>query len=280
MAAVRLAGIQIFRIVARNPQLRLELNEIEIYFQSRFMKPFAVVLVLTLPAVLSSTASADRRLFTYTYEYKTVPQGHTALELWHTQARDTWDSSHVQTMEHVLEVEHGLTDHWDAAMYWVFEQTSSDVMGVASTPFAFHELKLETRYRFADRGEWPVDVLAYGEVVKVFGEQVWEVEGKAILARDFDKFTAALNIIGALEFEPEAEPEFGYAAGLSYEVHPKFSVGAETYAKITEYEQSFAGGPALAVAPAANLWLTFTLGFGFNDEAPALAGRFILGVEL
>ena len=243
------------------------------------MKRFAVVCALS-PLMFASTASADRRLFTYTYEYKTVPQGHTAIELWHTEDRATWDPDTVQGLESILEIEHGLTDRWDAAIYTVFEQTASNNPAVESTPFSFHEIKLETRYRFADRGEWPVDVLAYGEVVKVFGEQIWEIEGKAILARDFDKFTAALNIIGALEFEPEAEPEFGYAAGLSYEVHPKFSVGAETYAKITEYEQSFAGGPALAVAPAANLWLTFTLGFGFNDEAPALAGRFILGVEL
>jgi hypothetical protein len=233
-----------------------------------------------LVTALASPVAADRRLFTYTYQYSTVPQGRTAIELWHTEARDTWEPDTLQSMEHILEIEHGLTDHWDAALYFVFDQTASNMPMVASTPFSFHELKLETRYRFADRGEWPVDVLAYGEVVKVFGEGVYEVEGKAIVARDFDNFTAAINIIGALEFEPEAEPEFGYAAGVSYELHPKLSVGAETYAKITEYEKSFAGGPAIAVAPSSNLWATFTLGFGFNDEAPALAGRLILGIEL
>jgi hypothetical protein len=243
------------------------------------MKRFALAFVLFVP-VLSSTASADRRLFTYTYEYKTVPQGRTAIELWHTEDRDTWDPDTLQSMEHILEIEHGLTDHWDAALYWVFDQTASNMPMVESTPFSFSELKLETRYRFADRGEWPVDVLAYGEVVKGFGNGVYEIEGKAILARDFDNVTAAINIIGALEFEPEPEPEFGYAAGVAYELHPKLSVGAETYAKITEYEKSFAGGPAIAVAPSSNLWATFTLGFGFNDEAPALAGRLILGVEL
>lgn len=246
------------------------------------MSRFAVALSLS-PVVmlaLSSTASADRRLFTHTYEYKTVPQGHTALEFWHTEARDSWDPDTLQFMESILEIEHGLTDRWDAAIYWVFAQTASNMAGVPSEPFRFEELKLETRYRLADRGEWPVDVLLYGEGVKQFGNGVYELEGKVILARDFDNITAALNVIGALEFEPEAEPEFGYAAGVSYELHPKFSVGAETYATITEYETSFAGGPALAVAPSSNLWLTFTLGFGFNDEAPALEGRFILGVEL
>jgi hypothetical protein len=241
------------------------------------MMRFAVALSLL---VLSSTASADRRLFTYTYEYKTVPQGHTAIELWHTEDRTTWDPDTAQSMENILEVEHGLTDHWDMALYSVFSQTASNQPGIPPEPYHFDELKLETRYRFADRGEWPVDVLAYGEVVKVFGEGIYELEGKAIIARDFDNLTAAVNIIGALEFEPEPEPEFGYAAGLSYELHPKFSIGAETYATITEYEQSFAGGPAFAVAPSSSLWATFTLGFGFNDAAPALAGRLIVGIEL
>jgi len=229
---------------------------------------------------LASTATADRRLFTYTYEYKTLPPRSTAIEIWHTEARDTWDPDTLQTLEWILEIEHGLTDRWDAAVYTVFAQTASSMPGVPSEPFTFEELKLETRYRFADRGELPVDLLAYGEVVKQFGTGVYEAEGKAIVARDFDKFTAAVNIIAALEFDPAPELEVGYAAGLSYELHPKFSVGAETYATITEYAKSFAGGPVLAVAPSSNLWLTFTLGFGFNDEAPALAGRFILGLEL
>lgn len=237
--------------------------------------------MLSVPLAFSSTASADRRLFTHTYEYKTVPQGHTAIELWHTEARATWDADTPQSFEHILEIEHGLTDHWDAALYWVFGQTASNIAGVPDEPFRFEELKLETRYRFADRGEWPVDVLAYGEVVKQFATGNYEVEAKAILARDFDNLTAAVNIIGALELEgDEIEPEFGYAAGLSYELHPKLAIGVETYGEITEYEQAFAGGPAIAVAPSSNLWATFTLGFGFNDEAPALEGRLILGIEL
>jgi hypothetical protein len=240
------------------------------------MKRVALALGLSV-LVLASTASADRRAFTYTYEYKTLPQGRTAIQLWHTEDRATWEPDTAQSMEHILQIEHGLTDQWDAAIYFVFGQTASML---APQAFAFEQLKLDMRYRFADRGEWPVDVLAYGEAVRVFGEGIYEVEGKVILARDFDALTAAVNIIGAVEFESEAEPAFGYAAGVSYELHPKFAIGAETYATITDSERSFAGGPAVAVAPSSNLWLTATLGFGFNDAAPALAGRFILGIEL
>jgi hypothetical protein len=244
------------------------------------MKRFAVASCLFVPA-LSSPASADRRLFTSTYEYKTVPQGHTALELWHTESRENFDGD-VQALEHILEIEHGLTDRWDAALYTVFTQLSSEDPAVA-VPFSLHEMKLETRYRFADRGEWPVDVLAYGEFAKEFGESVYEAEAKAILARDFDNFTAAVNLIGAVEFGAdvmETELEGGWAAGLSYEVHPKFNAGLEQYASISEAGFAAAVGPALSIAPSSSLWASFTLGFGLTDDAPKLAGRLILGIEL
>src|SRR5689334_11982522 len=118
------------------------------------MSRFAVALLLSplVMTALASTASADRRLFTHTYEYKTVPQGRRALEFWSTEDRATWDSDTPQALEQILEIEHGLTDRWDAAVYTVFTQIASDDPLVAQ-PYQFHELKLETRYRFADRGE-------------------------------------------------------------------------------------------------------------------------------
>ncbi|HEY5949487.1 MAG TPA: hypothetical protein VIV40_28530, partial [Kofleriaceae bacterium] len=187
---------------------------------------------------MSTTASADRRLFTSTYEYKTVPEGHTALEFWNTQTRPTWspdDPGAGTGLEQILEIEHGLTDHWDAALYSVFTQFASEDPMVASTPYSFHELKLETRYRFADRGELPVDILAYGELAKEFGESVYEIEAKGIFARDFDDLTAAVNVIAEIETGkdvPETELELGWAAGVSYELHPKLSLGLETFGTV------------------------------------------------
>jgi len=218
----------------------------------------------------ASNAHADRRMFTSTYEYKTVPEGHTALELWHTESRDTWDSTTPQSMEQILEVE---------------QVAGGTVDGVVtpSEPYRLAEMKFETRYRFADRGEWPVDVLAYGELAKAFGESVYEVEAKAIVARDFDKVLVAANLITEIALGKDAaetEPEFGWAAGATYEVHPKLNVGVETFGEIEEEEVGASIGPAIAVAPSGNFWFTFTAGFGLTDEAPALQGRLIVGVEL
>jgi hypothetical protein len=230
--------------------------------------------------VLTSTAAADRRLFTYTYEYSTVPQGSTALQLWHTEDRSTWEPDSAHSMENRFEIEHGLSDHWDAGLLSVFGQTASNSPGLAPQPYSFKQIKLETRYRFADRGEWPVDVLAYGELIKWFGEGIYELEGRAVAARNFDSVTAAVNVFGVAVFDPKPRGVFGYAGALSYELHPKFSLGAEAHGERNDGAWSHAAGPAASLAPAANLWVAFTLGLGLNDAAPALAGRFIVAVEL
>jgi hypothetical protein len=233
-------------------------------------------------AAASSPALADRRMFTSTYEYKTVPEGHTALEIWHTEDRATWDGDSPRSLHEILELEHGLTDHWDVALYTVFTQaTASDPM--LAEPFSLHEMKVESRYRFADRGELPVDVLAYGEVAREFGGGVYELEAKAIVSRDFDKLLVAANLIGAVELGSdvaETEGEFGWAVGATYEIHPKLNVGVETFGEIEEEEVGAAVGPAIAVAPSGNFWFTFTAGFGLTDEAPKLSGRLIVGIEL
>lgn len=241
-----------------------------------------LVFIAATVAATSSTAFADRRMFTSTYEYKTVPEGHTALELWHTEDRATWDGDSPRALEEILELEHGLTDHWDAALYTVFTQAAATDPMVAQ-PFALHEMKVESRYRFADRGELPVDIMAYGEVAREFGGGVYELEAKGIFARDFDKVTVAANLIGEVEFGsdvPETELAFGWAAGATYEVHPKLNLGVETYGTIEEGEVAAAVGPAISVAPSGNFWFTFTAGFGLTDEAPKLSGRLIVGIEL
>jgi hypothetical protein len=249
-----------------------------------------LVLVTVTSAAVSTTtardAFADRRMFTSTYEYKTTPEGHTALELWHTESRDTWDSTTPQRMNEVLELEHGLTDHWDAALYTIFDQVAGGTVDGVVTPsqaLTLSHMNVETRYRFADRGELPVDIVAYGEFSKAFGESVYEIEAKGIFARDFDKLTLALNVIAEIELgkdAPETEPEFGWAAGGTYELHPKVNLGVETFGSVEEEKLAASIGPALAIAPSSSFWFTFTAGVGLTDEAPALSGRLIVGVEL
>lgn len=241
-----------------------------------------VRLIIVSALLIPSFASADRKSFTYTYEYATAPEGHTEVELWHTQSRDTWDKASPQRFEERLEIEHGITDHWDAAMYTVFTQVAAPNPATAQG-LGLDSVRLESRYRFAERGQWPVDTVAYLEVAKDFGKGVYEIEGKAILARDFDRVTVAANVAGEVAVGhdvPESELELQYSAGATYEFSPKVHVGAETWGGYGEGETQLSAGPAIGLAPSQGFWLALTTGFGITEHSDGFTGRLIMGLSL
>ena len=55
-----------------------------------------------------------------------------------------------------MELEYGLTDHLDAALYQVFDQKENDKM-------KYSGYKFRLRYRIAEKDQLPVDVLLYAE---------------------------------------------------------------------------------------------------------------------
>lgn len=233
--------------------------------------------------MVPSLARADRKSFSYTYEYATLPEGATELELWHTQSRDTWKADTAESFEEKLEIEHGITDHWDASMYTVFAQSTDEVLHLDA-------VRVESRYRFAERGELPIDYVAYLELAKDFGTSLYEIEAKGIFARDFDKITVAGNIIGEVELgnnAAESELEIGWAVGTTYEVTPKVKLGVETWGGVEEEELRWAVGPAISLAPSPKFWLVTTAGFGAADTVAtddfagqAFSARVIMGIEL
>jgi hypothetical protein len=232
-----------------------------------------VVVVIVIFAVVP--AHADRRSFGYTYEYQTMPEGGLDLEIWGTQVRP--DLGEAATgYEFRLEVEYGITDHWDIAFYQVFAQ------GAAETdPFAFDATKIETRYRFAERGEWPIDVLGYFEVVKPLREDAVELEFKAILARDVGPVTFALNLIGEIVLASDVHFVPGWSFGATWEVVPAFHIGAETFGERNEDDTIHAwAGPALSWAPSPKLWVTGFVGFGLTNNSEDFLGRLILGISI
>ncbi|MDB4963520.1 MAG: hypothetical protein JWP01_3519 [Myxococcales bacterium] len=229
---------------------------------------------------LAGTAAADLRSFTQTYEYASVPEGNTTLELWHTQGRATWDASSPQSFDQVIEIEHGITEHWDIGVRSVFSQTTGDA--ISAEALGLSATKLASRYRFADRGEWPVDTLLFGEVSKRFGDSIYRLEAQLVLARDFDQLTVAANAVVAIELGndvPETGLDVGYAAGLTYQVHPKLRIGAESWGGRDGDDVAVSVGPALSWAPTSSFWVALTAGFGVVD-ADELSARAIVGIEL
>jgi hypothetical protein len=236
--------------------------------------PVPVLVAVTLLAA-SATARADRRAFTHTYEYQTMPQGGLDLEIWNAQTRPVL-SGDATGQEFKLETEYGITDHWDIALYQILSQSPEP-----GAPLQYSATTLETRYRFAERGEWPIDTLAYMEVKKSLIGSDTELEWKAILAKDFGSLTLALNLIAELVFEDGTSFVPGWAFGATYEVVPSLKIGAETFGERSETSDLNAWvGPSISWAPPGKIWLAANTAFGLTSTSEDLIVQFIIGISL
>ncbi len=218
-----------------------------------------------LVVLASPWARADRRIFAFTYPYMTLPQG--GFELEHyldaklQELPDPGDPGGEAVLEpdwqHQVEAEYGITDHLDFGFYNVFRQK----------PFGdlrYRGVKLRSRYRFAERGELPLDLAVYLEGAYK-GDEV-EVEQRLIFAKSF----GALEFAGNLKFEQESkrgEDELELACepslALGYHFSEALALGLEALAQ-AELEDGAAEelgawvGPTLSVA-GRHFWWTVTV---------------------
>ncbi len=231
-----------------------------------------------------ATAAAELRAFTATYEYATQPEGTTSVQLWHTGRRVTWDDRYVEELERRIELKHGITEHWDVTTSTVLTQSGR-------TGLQLDRVVLGPRFRFADRAEWPVDVMLGLEAGKVTDRSIYPFELRVILARDVDRLTLAVNGVGLMrvgkDLTDDVEFDLGWSAGASYQLHDKLRVGAETWGYTADdgprpatHDARIAVGPVLHVAPSPKLWATATAGFGLTAAADVFTVRVLLGIEL
>jgi hypothetical protein len=240
--------------------------------------------VLVLPAI----ARADYKAFAHVYPYFTQPEGGKEIEA--QTSFETADLSHraaSTVIQESLEVEYGITDHWDISFYWVLSQAPSQ-------PLVIDSYRLETRYRFVEKGVWPVDTEIYGEVERPADLSLpFELEGKLILERDVHRFFFQGNFVG--EFKLVGGAQFGYLlafeGGAGYQITPGFKVGLEILLDHQQVSQATATtnacylGPSLALA-SSNFWFVITPAFRVAgsslDDAIGndLRLRFIIGIPL
>ncbi|MBS2021968.1 MAG: hypothetical protein JST92_06125, partial [Deltaproteobacteria bacterium] len=157
-------------------------------------RPLALAIALCLPALLCATAArADRRTLIRGYEYATQPQGNLELEIWNELDIPRGHASDIALTQRI-ELEYGITDHWDVALYHVFADQGSG----ESRTYGFDSWRLEQRYRLLEKGDLPVDLMLYLEIERPrdFTEP-WIFEGKLIAERELGK----LGLVGNLIFE-------------------------------------------------------------------------------
>jgi hypothetical protein len=248
---------------------------------SRFV---AVPLLAGALAAVPLVARADRRIYGETYNAVTAPKGALDLELWstyHAPPREA-PSGSPYLLRHQLEIETGITDRWDVALYGVARQ-------IEGRSNELEAAKVETRLALARPGEWPVDPVLYLEVQKSFvDEKPLSVEEKLILGKGVGRLDVSLNLAAEQEFEDgEVEPEWEYALGSSWEILPALRLGAEAFGSLAEEEvapgreewkSALYAGPAVSLAWR-RAWLVLAAGFGITDESEAVRARAILAFQ-
>jgi hypothetical protein len=244
--------------------------------------------VLAASLLASGGARADYKAFAHVYPYFTQPEGGKEIE-----AATSFETADLKlyaattVIQESLEVEYGITDHWDISFYWVLSQAPAE-------PLVIDSYRLETRYRFVEKGVWPVDTEIYGEVERPADLSLpFELEAKVILERDVGHFFFQGNFIG--EVKVATGTPFGYllefAGGAGYQITPGFKVGLET---ILDHQQdsqtlpstnAFYLGPSLALA-SSSFWFVLTPAFkvagtSLDDAIGSdLRLRFIIGIPL
>ena len=220
----------------------------------------------------ADTARADRRGYVWTYEYLTMRKGHSEIEYYLThKSPDFHKYDNKNTWEHQVEYEYGLTDRWDIAVYQRWQQTNSKT----DDKFEYSGTKLRARYRFGEKGMYPLDTLLYLEYIRPDDSDGAEIlEGKLIVAKDFGKFNVAYNQILKVGINDKGGNENEYALGLNYEFNPRLKVGLESTGNYTE--DKYYLGPTVSWA-SKKFWVGLGALRGLNDRSDDLRFRLIIG---
>ncbi len=233
------------------------------------------LLILFLIIVLAAPSSfADRRKYVWTYGTAMMSPDESELEFYQTTRLDNTNS-----WEYRIELEHGISSRADFSVYQIFTQADGG-------SFKWDAFQLRTRYRLAEPGTVPFDPVLYLEYNRKLDlAKQNKLEGKLLLAKDFDKVNLAINPVYEFFWAPgDPVHEVGLDIGLSYELSYKFTIALESTSryemlKDLEDESSSYFGPTISFATG-SVYYTAGYAWGLTDDSNDARVRFILGAHL
>ncbi len=235
-------------------------------------KYLLIIFGLFLTLAIASNSYADRRSYVWTYEYQTMPKGMWELETYVTSEIPNMHKSNINTVKPQLELEYGITDRWDLAMYqmWEFRNKRYENDG------EYKGFKLRTRYKIGEKGKFFVDPLLYFEYIRdddFSKPNVGEV--KLVLAKDAGDFNVSYNQIVKRNLDRRGKTGHEYAAGISCAFTPRFKAGLESKGNYSE--EKYAVGPTLSYT-FHKVFVTLGSAFGLNKNTDDLQTRMIVGM--
>ncbi|HTL46551.1 MAG TPA: hypothetical protein VL688_00640 [Verrucomicrobiae bacterium] len=245
---------------------------------SRFLKGLTATAVFMVGVL--SAAEAHTRYYTFTEQYRTIPQNQFEIEQWTKLDVPNRHATNENKWKYQTELEYGITDHWTIAHYEFWE--TQNVIGNDDAT-GYGGFKFETKYRIGEKGKYWVDPLVYLEWETEPGENNPNtIEGKIVLSKDLGDLNVTYNQIleSQLGEDGRTEPEFAFAA--SYAVPGGFRPGVEftgNYWEPGTRRNELALGPSLAWE-GKYFWLAGSVVFGINHAADDVQANVVVGVPL
>ncbi len=207
------------------------------------MKFTSFLLLVGLFGASICTASANERRFAVSYETTTAPKGTIEYE-----EGIFWEKgSGFDSLKFRQELEFGITDRLQLAFYlYDFEHARED--GVNSTKWAGSGI--EVVYQLTDPNKSFIGSALYGEVL--MNDTNLELEGKLLLQKNFGPLMVVYNAIVEAEWEEHYSHQVGVleqTLGISYQLHPSFSIGLEAKHEVELDEWRHNQGNAVFAGP-------------------------------
>lgn len=235
-------------------------------------KYLLIIFGLFLTLGITSNSYADRRSYVWTYEYMTMPKGMWELETYVTTEVPNLHKSNINSIKPQLELEYGITDRWDVAMYqmWKFNNKKYE------NDSEYEGFKLRTRYRIGEKGKFFVDPLLYFEYIRDdYFSKASVGEAKLVLAKDIGDFNLSYNQVIKRNLERRGKTDHEYAVGINYALTPRFKVGFESKGNYSKEKYAF--GPTVSYG-FKKVFVAIGAAFGLNRNTDDLQTRMIVGV--
>jgi len=258
-------------------------------FNWRYVMKFktAVLLGVLFCWALIPSAHASERLFTYTYEPETMPQGAFEFENWATLRavrNNKVGKNHYTRWDLRQELEYGVTDNYSLSFYLneVSEYFRNPATNAKTNKFEFDGVSIENKWMVLDPVRNAVGLSLYLE--PRIGNGEFELEEKIILGQRFGankEWKWAFNAVHATEWEDsdsgtKTEGELEFDLGITRELGKHWNLGVElrNHNELPDYKTwehtAFFVGPVVTYHRE-NWWATFTFltqVYGHNRISP------------
>ncbi|QLH53328.1 MAG: hypothetical protein CH6_1193 [Candidatus Kapaibacterium sp.] len=236
------------------------------------MKRLLQVSVILVLFFLPLSSYSDMRSYVWTYEYMIMEPGRAEIEHYLTVSSQNLKSIKGQSsIEHKLEVEVGMTKHFDFSIYQKFVQ-------LPEKSFQYTGFDLRARFLIGEKNQFLLDPLIYVEYGSNATFSAHKLETKLILAKDIGRFNFVFNPILEIEYEDETEFVFEYAFATRYEFSKLFRAGVEFKGDKDVHYIGFVFSHGKE-----NLWIAAAPTFMFSknlNSKPEFQFRMILGLGL